>query len=166
MINLKPSFMMDGTGSIGWFLSDSFSLQLMPGLFYTRNVSDNGDSVNNGLWLSMGAGFDYYFYSASPAVFSLGLDGAVTFMPGIDGKYLGADKPNDSMAVEFSLTPNIASYYFITDRVAPYVSICPSSSVSSKEGKEQYPTLSRYLADRYALPARFCWYAAALDLSR
>ncbi len=80
------SLIMDGTGSIGWFLSDSFSLQIMPGFFYIRNSSSNGDSVNNTLWLTLGAGSDYYFYSASPAVFSLGLDGAVTFMPGIDGK--------------------------------------------------------------------------------
>lgn len=95
------------------------------GSLVMRSVNDHGDRVRNTLYLTLGAGFDYYFITASPAVFSLGLDGAVTLMPGIYGKDLGVDDPDDSFAIEVSLSPNIGSYYFISDRVAPYVSICP-----------------------------------------
>jgi hypothetical protein len=135
---------MDGTASIGWFLSDSFSLQIMPGFFYFRNVDDHGESVNNSLWLSIGSGFDWYLAASSPVFLSIGLDGGITFIPGIDGTNLGADVPDGSLAIEFSLSPNIASYYFITDRVAPFISICPEffnvKGIKNNDGSDySYP---------------------------
>lgn len=72
----------------------------------------------------MGIGFDYYFTGASPWVFSAGLDTGFVIIPGIDGLSGGADDPDDSMALLFELSPNVSAYYFISDRMAPYFSVC------------------------------------------
>jgi len=114
---------LDATGSIGLFVMDKLSLQFMPGLFYWRKSDDNGDDINNILDLSLGIGCDYYFTGSSPMVFSAGLDTGLTIVPGVDGKNNGADNPDDSLALIFSIKPNATAYYFVSERLAPYVSL-------------------------------------------
>jgi hypothetical protein len=116
---------VDATASIGWFPLDRFSLQLMPGVFYRHNVDNNGDDVAKTLNLSLGAGCDYYLTAGSSLAFSAGLDLGATIIPGIYGTSGGTEAPDDSMAVLFTVSPNLAAYYFISERVAPYISLCP-----------------------------------------
>ncbi|MGC9313925.1 MAG: hypothetical protein ACP5IA_14660, partial [Sediminispirochaetaceae bacterium] len=117
------NFLLDATGNVGLFLIDRLSLQFMPGILYTRSVSDNGDRVRNSLMLTLLGGVDYYFRTSSPWSFSIGLDTGIMIIPGLDGKDLGADDPDDSLELMCLFNPNAAAYYFTSDRLAPYVSI-------------------------------------------
>jgi len=116
-------FLLDATGNIGLFLIDKLSFQVMPGIIYSHSVSDNGDRVRNSMMLTLLGGVDYYFRTSSPWTFSVGLDTGIMIIPGIDGKDLGVDDPDDSLELMYLFNPNATAYYFTSDRLAPYVSI-------------------------------------------
>lgn len=116
---------LDGTFSLGRFLFDGFSLQFMPGIFMMHRVSDHGDYTYSDLYLTLAGGCDYYFGDGAPMAFSVGLDAGVDIIPGIDGKNGGAEDPDDSMALQFNVIPNAAAYFFLSERVATYFSLCP-----------------------------------------
>ncbi|MFW6361896.1 MAG: hypothetical protein ACOC2R_09110, partial [Spirochaetota bacterium] len=68
-------------------------------------------------------GTDYYMAGSYPWVFSGGLDLGFGISPGLDGKRDGEDRPNDSLSLIYTAEPKIAGYYFVSDRIAPYLSI-------------------------------------------
>ena len=163
---------VDGTATIGFFLIDRFSLQVLPGFFYWRERfgESGGDDIDNGLWISLGAGCDYYLLARSSLAFSLGLDFLITLVPGIDGKSGGVDDPDDSLAFIFHVEPNFTVYYFLTEHLAPYVSLCPAffnyMPVKNPDGSDwDYPVdkgffdywqldLEFHAGIKYFLPAR------------
>lgn len=116
-------FLLNGSGSIGFFPVDRLSLQLMPGVLYTRDVDDNGDDVSQYVMYLLEVGTDYYMAGSYPWVFSTGLDLGFGISPGLDGKYNGEDDPDDSLRLLYTVEPKVSGYYFVSDRIAPYFSI-------------------------------------------
>jgi hypothetical protein len=116
-------FMLNGTGSFGYFPIDRLSLQLMPGIFYTRSVDDKGDDVDQYVMYLLEVGTDYYMTGSYPWVFSGGLDLGLGVSPGLDGKYNGEDDPDESLELLYVVEPKISGYYFVSERIAPYISI-------------------------------------------
>jgi hypothetical protein len=118
-------FMVIGSGTVGFFPVDRLSIQLMPGLLYYREVYDNGDDVYHFIQYLLELGTDYYFTGAFPWVFSPGVDAGIGLMLGLDGKNNGETEPDESLDVVYTLEPKLSIHYFVSDRVAPYISIAP-----------------------------------------
>ncbi|MEW5815961.1 MAG: hypothetical protein AB1798_11285, partial [Spirochaetota bacterium] len=70
----------------------------------------------------------YYFYSGSALVPAIGASASFYFHPTLSGA---------SSSVELGLAPNVSLYYFIKDRISPYISLYPSFNSRLYSGGSQ-----------------------------
>lgn len=121
------SLFVEGSVAIGWFLIDRLSLDLIPSLWmYKRRSFDMmGEDKSTDLWLGMDVGANYYLLPLRSLALSLGLNAGFLIEPGIDYISNDAKVTDDSLALWFSLEPNVACYWFLGERLAPYLLLAP-----------------------------------------
>ena len=103
-----------------FLLIDNLAIWAGPDFYYDMNFGNN----SNYWYFGFSSGFNYYFVTDPKAKAGM--------VPSV-GLGLGAGYDSDS-DIDISLTPMIKAYYFITETIAPYISIYPRLSVPIYQG--------------------------------
>jgi hypothetical protein len=119
---------LDVSPELEFYVADRTSLWLAPWLSY-ESMKYDVDDIYKSLGLGFSVGGKYAFLMDPAAqkgmVFSLGAAVGLGFYPGVADLVAGVQTPDDSMAVYLFLYFIPRLYFFVNDRLAPYVGITP-----------------------------------------
>ena len=114
--------------SVDYYVADRLSLFLAPWFTYDSETLD-ADNVDNTVTYGAEAGLSYAFVSRPDAqrglVPAIGVGLAAAVYPGGWGKFLGSDYDNQSLNLYLLLGVPFRLFFFLNDRVAPYVGLRP-----------------------------------------
>ena len=114
--------------AVDYYVANRVSLTMSP-WFYYESFTDGPEDYDRALSFGMSVGGDYAFvrnHSAQKGVvFALGATLGVGFYPGVDDLEAGVEIPDNSRQTELrlALTPRV--FFFVNDRVAPYIGLRP-----------------------------------------
>ncbi|GEM_PF-4322100 len=113
-------FSMNLYPEVGFLLIDKLAIWVQPNFYFEKHFSDNSNYWSAGF----NTGFSYYFLQDPKA--KSGLVPAFSFSL--------SPSCNSNSDIYFVLHPGVRAFYFITETIAPYVSIAPSFFIPIYEG--------------------------------
>jgi hypothetical protein len=122
----KGAYMLsiDGGLNIGAFVSKGLALSVSPYVYYFKNRGLEPtltETYYQLLDIGLSAGVSYFIVTGQRSALSLGADLGIGFLPGLPGMNSGTVSPNKSLAINYSLEPKAAFYYFTGPHLAPFV---------------------------------------------
>jgi hypothetical protein len=110
------------------YAANKLSFYLNPFLGYSSEQTDV-DNIDRNMNFGVNLGIRYYFVSDPKAqrgmVPSLGADVGLKAYPGVKDKSLGVETEDKRLLLWASLRVPLRLYFFMNDRLAPYVGLTP-----------------------------------------
>lgn len=117
---ISPSIYLYIFNNIAFSISPSFSIN-----HYHIDDDNSTSRINCGIM----TGFSYYFVRNPDAktgfVPSLGFNIGISVLPSAFGKDEGNKVDDNSFIFNLAMDPTFTAYFFITERVAPYIRVTP-----------------------------------------
>jgi hypothetical protein len=149
---------LDVEANAGFFPVDRLSLSIAPSVYWSKMHSDDY-TYSRTLSLALDAGCLYYIPLGGSLVLSAGGTLGLGALPGLPGSYEASEVPDKSLALQFSIEPNAALYFFISDRLAPFAQagyrMTYGMRVKTESGAEYVPPDGDEFLDHVTAQFRF-----------
>jgi len=122
---------LDVSPGLDYYVADHFSIGVSPWFSY-ESYTNGPDTYTKAMSYGLSVGGDYAFVRDPAAqrglVVTLGGALGLDFYPGVADLSAGVEVPDDSMETDLRLYLRPRLYYFLNDRLAPYIAITPRLS--------------------------------------
>ena len=114
------------------YIFNNIAFSISPSFSFNHYHQDDDNYINR-IKCGIMSGFSYYFVRNPDAktgfVPSLGLNIGISVLPSVFGKEEGNELDDNSFIFNLALNPTFTAYFFITERVAPYIQVIPYTTL-------------------------------------